>query len=452
MAPTALDLFNATHASTFRALWLSPVDKSGMRTKTLVAIGESVSFEANPELLKGFPSDTEFIGGAPFVKPDVHLYPKWKNFQNSKMVLPRLLISYSSKNTASVQIAAEDETEKEMLIKELEGLIQQVNSAAKKMCKATSHLGKIGPQKNTAPLTKAHISSAISEIRNQKKPLEKVVLADCKSFDVGDIGDIEDASASLPELLIKELTDRYLSCTIFAFSFNGPESSESNESNEEIFFGATPELLLKVKAEQFETTALAGSEKINPANPDSKFTHNPKELAEHQFVVNQLIQKMTALGAVLEPVPKTPEIRELPGIKHLQTSIVGQLPSKQHILNCINQLSPTSAVAGIPTESALEFIKDIESFNRGWYGGPVGWCNLGGDGEFFVALRSALFTSVSKSNSSSETDSPIGSSSQGQLYLFAGAGIVADSKPEHELEEIELKINAIKSMLPFNES
>ena len=76
---------------------------------------------------------------------------------------------------------------------------------------------------------------------------------------------------------------------------------------------------------------------------------------------------------------------------------------------------------------APEDIARLERLDRGWYAGPVGWMDATEDGEFCVALRSALLRDRT-------------------AHLFAGAGIVADSDPAAELAETELKLGA---MLPL---
>ena len=91
-------------------------------------------------------------------------------------------------------------------------------------------------------------------------------------------------------------------------------------------------------------------------------------------------------------------------------------------------LHPTPAVGGTPTGDALAWIRENESFDRGWYAAPVGWCDLDGNGELRVALRSALV----------EDD---------EVYLFSGAGIVAESVPLDELAETGGKLRALLDVM-----
>jgi isochorismate synthase EntC len=81
-------------------------------------------------------------------------------------------------------------------------------------------------------------------------------------------------------------------------------------------------------------------------------------------------------------------------------------------------------VGGEPADVAREAIEELEDFDRGWYAGPVGWMDAADDGEFCVALRSALLRDRT-------------------AHLIAGAGIVAESEPAAELAETELKLEAL---------
>ena len=91
----------------------------------------------------------------------------------------------------------------------------------------------------------------------------------------------------------------------------------------------------------------------------------------------------------------------------------------------VGALHPSAAVAGSPTNTALELITSHEPFDRGRYAGPVGWMDASGDGEWSVALRCAQW------------------SPEGTLTAYAGAGIVAESDPESELLETRLKFKPI---------
>ena len=91
-------------------------------------------------------------------------------------------------------------------------------------------------------------------------------------------------------------------------------------------------------------------------------------------------------------------------------------------------MHPTPAVAGLPVTKVIQLIEKYENHDRGWYSGPIGWINKKGDGEFYVALRSALMKDE-------------------EAHVFAGGGIVSESHPDTEWDETELKLQPIISAL-----
>ena len=105
-----------------------------------------------------------------------------------------------------------------------------------------------------------------------------------------------------------------------------------------------------------------------------------------------------------------PEVVRAASVQHLATPIRAQLAEPVGIVDLVERLHPTPAVGGFPEAAALPVIPALEGLDRGWYAGPVGWCDAAGDGEFCVALRSALL----------EADT---------VHCYAGVGVVGDSDP-----------------------
>ena len=105
--------------------------------------------------------------------------------------------------------------------------------------------------------------------------------------------------------------------------------------------------------------------------------------------------------------------------RHLRSKFWGILHNNSSDVDILQQLHPTSAVGGHPTDQALYTIQEMEPFDRGWYAGPVGWIGQN-SADFSVAIRSALATKES-------------------ISLFSGAGIVKGSIPENEWLEVEQK-------------
>jgi menaquinone-specific isochorismate synthase len=198
------------------------------------------------------------------------------------------------------------------------------------------------------------------------------------------------------------------------------------------FYGATPELLAGVEGRALRTVAMAGSIKRGqtPAEDDAlarELMDNPKERHEHELVVDAIRENLAPLVSDLQ-IPDQPGLCKLSNIQHLDTKIQGTLNENSTIFSVIKGLHPTPAVGGRPRAIALDIINNVEPTPRGWYAAPVGWLDPAGNGMFSVAIRSAV---------------TVGENSM----LFAGAGIVADSIPEREWRETELKFRPLAEAL-----
>jgi menaquinone-specific isochorismate synthase len=193
------------------------------------------------------------------------------------------------------------------------------------------------------------------------------------------------------------------------------------------FLGATPERLVSRQGSHIYTEALAGSAAADDPVAIDSLLNGEKDRREHAIVVNEIVSRLLALGAVTS-VPEAPELCRFGPVVHLRTSIKATRLDSPHVLVIGDRLHPTPAVAGIPTESALEFIRRNEPFQRGRYAGPVGWFDCNGDGELVVALRSGLIRGC-------------------EVRLFAGAGLVVGSEPSSEWRETELKFGSFLDAL-----
>jgi isochorismate synthase len=194
------------------------------------------------------------------------------------------------------------------------------------------------------------------------------------------------------------------------------------------FVAATPERLVAVAGDRLHTAALAGSAPrhadpaIDAALGQGLLT-SPKERSEHAVVVDAIDHALQRLGMV-DHHPADPVLLRLHGIQHLHTPIDAQLPRGSGLFDVGGALHPTPAVAGHPGGRSAELRSTHEGMDRGWFASPVGWLDSSGDGEFRVALRSALITDV-------------------ETTLYAGAGVVRGSDPSRELLETDVKLGAL---------
>jgi len=116
----------------------------------------------------------------------------------------------------------------------------------------------------------------------------------------------------------------------------------------------------------------------------------------------------------------TPGLLKLSNVQHLHTPVSGKLNDDYGVLPLVKALHPTPALGGKPADIANDLISELEPITRGWYAAPIGWIDQNMNGHFGVGIRSAV-------------------SRKGTLWCYAGAGIVAESIPQREWDETDLK-------------
>lgn len=255
------------------------------------------------------------------------------------------------------------------------------------------------------------VADAVREL--QAGPMEKVVLArevharSARPFD----------SAAALAALRRDYPDTF----VFAVARGG-----------RTFLGASPERLVSLAGTQVAASALAGTiaRGATPAEDaalGADLLASAKDRHEHAVVVQQI---SAALAEVCTQVttPSAPTLMQVRNLQHLFTPITGQIAEDRGILDLVARLHPTPALGGQPREQALAWIRAHEQLDRGWYGAPVGWVDARGQGEFAVAIRSALV-------------------GRHEASLFAGCGIVAASDPVREEQETAIKLRAMLGAL-----
>ena len=254
------------------------------------------------------------------------------------------------------------------------------------------------------------VAEAISRIRAGR--LEKVVLA--RSLVAPNPG-IE------MRALLAELRRRDPGCHLFAAPVFAAEGGD--------FVGATPETLIRREGDRVLSLPHAGTAARSPDPARDRqvaegLLASAKNLHEHAAVVE-------AVAGALQPhcaelwVDREPHLAATATVWHLATAVRGRLrPSAPDALSLAAALHPTPAVCGTPTAAAAELIAELEPGSRGLYAGLVGWVDRRGDGEWAVSLRCALVTRAA-------------------VRIHAGAGIVAESQPELEVAETEVKFRTL---------
>jgi len=197
------------------------------------------------------------------------------------------------------------------------------------------------------------------------------------------------------------------------------------------FLGATPERLFLREGRSILSEAVAGTRPrgdsaMSDARLREELFHSEKERREHEYVRRSLREGLAQLCKTLY-LDESPSEMILASRRHLVSNVEGTLLDGVAGSDVMVAIHPTSAVGGYPTEEALQGIRKLEPFDRGWYAGPVGWIGSNG-AEFVVAIRSGLVQPF-------------------LLSLYSGAGIVRGSTAEDEWDEIEQKIDEFVKLL-----
>jgi isochorismate synthase len=194
------------------------------------------------------------------------------------------------------------------------------------------------------------------------------------------------------------------------------------------FVGATPEMLVARLGDSVRSRPMAGTVARNDDRALSWLAGSGKNRWEHELVVDAVVGGL-ARWCDEPPRASEPHPEPFADLAHIVTDVVGRLSAPApSALTLALDLHPTPAVAGAPTEAALALISTLEPAPRGCYGGPVGWVDANGDGEFAVALRCAEVTAD-------------------RARLYAGAGIVAGSRWKDEWCETETKLGPMRRAL-----
>ncbi len=197
------------------------------------------------------------------------------------------------------------------------------------------------------------------------------------------------------------------------------------------WIGASPELLIQVENNHiFKTVALAGTKLFEPGTNIKNVAWTQKEIEEQALVCRYIISnfKKIRLREYNEQGPKTIIAGN---VMHLKTTFAVDMketnfPQLGSVM--LQLIHPTSAVCGMPLEESLAFLKANEGYDREFYAGYLGPVNINNNICLFVNLRCMQLVGT-------------------QTILYAGAGVTADSIPESEWEETEIKLNTLLKVI-----
>lgn len=286
-------------------------------------------------------------------------------------------------------------------------------SKSEQQTKFKLHIKKSASSKNAADF-KEIVARGISEIENGG--LEKIVPSRYKEVVLNEPINIVETFLSLCE----QHPTAFVS--VFSSSHTGT------------WCGATPELLVSVDREsKFRTHALAGTLSYTPDMNLRSVAWTQKEIEEQAFVCRYIINcfKKIRVREYQEHGPKTVVAGN---VMHLKTDYLVDMkevnfPQLGSVM--LKLLHPTSAVCGMPLEPALQFLSVNEGYAREFYSGYLGPINHLQESHLFVNLRCMQLI-------------------KNAVRLYAGAGVTADSVPEKEYEETEIKMKNMLGVLDID--
>jgi para-aminobenzoate synthetase component 1 len=198
----------------------------------------------------------------------------------------------------------------------------------------------------------------------------------------------------------------------------------------------SPELFLRWRAgsARVETRPIKGTRRrgASPAADAllaAELVGDEKERAEHLMIVDLLrndLGRIAALGSVR--VDDFARVVSLPTVHHLVSTVSAEARSEVGVAALLRATFPGGSITGAPKIRAMQIIDELEPVRRGPYTGAIGAFGAGGAVELAIAIRTALVH-------------------RGRLTLHVGGGVVADSRPERELEETEEKAAAWRAAL-----
>ncbi len=194
--------------------------------------------------------------------------------------------------------------------------------------------------------------------------------------------------------------------------------------------GSSPEMLVEVKGDNVKTCPIAGTRKRGKTLKEdieiaNGLLDDPKEKAEHTMLVDLArndMGRIAEIGSV--KIKEFMQVHYYSHVMHLVTLVEGTKRKAVDSFDVLSTFLPAGTLSGAPKIRAMEIIEELEEEKRGLYGGAVGYFDFNGNMDTCIAIR----TMIIKNDN---------------VYMQAGAGIVADSVPEMEYEESHNKVRAL---------
>ncbi|SNT36533.1 anthranilate synthase component 1 [Ekhidna lutea] len=194
-------------------------------------------------------------------------------------------------------------------------------------------------------------------------------------------------------------------------------------------FGSSPEAQIVLKDGKAEIHPIAGTfRRTGNDKADSelaeKLINDPKEDSEHVMLVD-LARNDLSRSCDNVKVETYKEVQYYSHVIHLVSKVTGEIKKGASFMDIVAETFPAGTLSGAPKIRAMEIIEENENTPRGFYGGAVGFMDFKGNFNHAIMIRSFL-------------------SQNNTLKFQAGAGVVAQSKPENELQEVFNKVGALE--------
>jgi len=207
--------------------------------------------------------------------------------------------------------------------------------------------------------------------------------------------------------------------------------------NQKIIIGASPELLLNLSDGIMETYPLAGTVKRGKTEQEDMQLANQlltdyKELAEHRMLVDlhrNDLGKVARLGTVR--ISKLMEVKRYSHVQHISSEVMGIIDPKEDAFTALAATFPAGTLSGTPKIETMKIIERLENNPRGPYGGAIGYFGFDGNCKMAIPIRSMFMA-------------------DGEAYTQASGGVVWDSTPQGEYQEIQNKLAGMQQAIePF---
>jgi anthranilate synthase component 1 len=194
--------------------------------------------------------------------------------------------------------------------------------------------------------------------------------------------------------------------------------------------GSSPEILARLEKGQVTVRPIAGTRRRGHTDEEDRALEaellaDPKEIAEHLMLIDlgrNDVGRIAETGSV--KLTDKMVVERYSHVMHIVSNVTGELKSDNTAIDVLRATLPAGTLSGAPKIRAMEIIDELEPVKRGVYGGAVGYISWAGDMDTAIAIRTAVIK-------------------DGQLYVQAGGGVVADSVPRLEWKETHNKARAM---------